>query len=128
MKKLVFLCIVLTAAIACQDSSSPTTPAVKHANVIMLEGPIFEDGYSLFEYKGRVKNTGEATASFAKIYIYVRKSDSSLLAQADSYVDDTELTPQETSAWDVLFWDEDHKIRDTMDSGKLTYELKWDED
>src|SRR4030042_4285289 len=109
---------------SCESPSSESVPVVKHANVIMLEGPLFEDGYSLFEYKGRLQNIGEATAKFTKVYVYVRKSDSTLIAQEDTYADDTDLVPQETTAWNVLLWDEDHAIRNSMEKHKLTYETK----
>jgi hypothetical protein len=129
MKRLFFLCIGLAALAACKNVTDALTPEpVKHANVIMLEGPIFEDGYIIFEYKGRLQNVGEVTAKFTKVYVYVRKSDNSLIAQEDTYADDTELVPQETTAWNVIFMDENHSIRDQMDKSKLTYEIKWDED
>lgn len=122
--KLLVIGLILLALISCKspESSEPE----KLANVVMIEGPIFEDGYTIFWYKGRVQNKGDATASFSKIYIYIRKSDNTLIAQEWSYVDDTDLTPSETSAWDVLFSDDSHSIRDAMDKSKTTYEIKWD--
>jgi len=128
MRRFCFLLIAITFLVACESpSSSEPEPPAKHANVVMLEGPLFEDGYLLFEYKGRLQNKGDATAKFTKVYVYVRKADNALIAQEDTYADDTDLIPQETTAWNVLFWDDTHSIRDQMDQGKLTYEIKWDE-
>ena len=127
MKHFFILCLSLAALTACKSPEDTNIPEPdKQANVIMLEGPLFEDGYTIFWYKGRVKNIGQATAEFAKIYIYCRKSDSTLIAQEWSYIDDTEIVPDETSAWDVLFSDDNHSIRDQMDKAKTTYEIKWD--
>jgi len=120
---IVYLCVTLWM-MSCKNPVSPA--AEKRANVIMLEGPIFEDGYTIFWYKGRVKNIGEANARFTRIYIYARKSDNTLLAQEWTYADDTDLAPQETSAWSVVFSDSSHVIRDQMDKSKMTYEIKWD--
>lgn len=120
---LLSLCVILLLS-SCESPTS--SEPEKAANVIMFEGPIFEDGYTIFWYKGRVKNVGNANADFGKIYVYVRKSDNSLIAQEWSYIDDTDLAPQETSAWDVLFSDDNHAIRDAMDKSKTTYEIKWD--
>jgi hypothetical protein len=93
----------------------------------LLEGPLFEDGYTIFWYKGRLQNIGQANAKFTKVYVYVRKSDNTLLAQEWTYADDDDLAPQETTAFDVLFSDDSHSIRDQMDKGKTTFEIKWDE-
>jgi len=109
--------------ISCKDIFAPEP---KKANVIVIEGPIFEDGYWIFQVKGRVQNKGDATAKFAKITIYIRDSAGSLLAQETSYIDDTDLAPNETSPWGVLFWDEDSAIRNNMNFSKTTWEIKWD--
>jgi SLAP domain-containing protein len=93
----------------------------------MIEGPIFEDGYTIFYVKGRVQNTGDNTAMFAQITIYIRNSSSGLLAQETTYIDDTELAPNETSPWDTIFSDSDGTMRSKMDFSKTTYEIKWDE-
>lgn len=111
------------------DGTSTKTCTIKVeaiANVIMIEGPIFEDGYSLFTYKGIVKNIGNKKAEWVKIYIYIRKSNGDLITFDYSYADDYELDPGETSPWDVLFWDPDKKIRNSMDKSKTTYEIKWE--
>ena len=132
MKKICLLCMGLIFWAACESSTSPPTPTpptppAKHAKVVVIEGPIFEDGYIIFWYKGRVRNDGEITAKFSKIYFYVRDSGNSLIAQEWTYIDDTDLVPAETSAFDIIFSDENHSIRDKMDKSKTTYEIKWDE-
>ena len=116
------ICLCL-GMISCKDIFAPEP---KKANVIVIEGPIFEDGYWIFQVKGRVQNKGDATAKFAKITIYIRDSAGSLLAQETSYIDDTDLAPNETSPWGVLFWDEDSAIRNNMNFSKTTWEIKWD--
>jgi hypothetical protein len=129
MKRIFLLCFSLIALFASCESpeSSEPTPVAKHAKVVVIEGPLFEDGYSIFWYKGRVRNDGEITAKFSKIYFYIRDSGNSLIAQEWTYIDDTDLVPAETSAFDVLFSDDGHSIRDRMDKSKTTYEIKWDE-
>ena len=125
MKKISWLLLGLSFIaffLACESITGPE----KKANVIMLEGPIFEDGYTIFYYKGRVKNIGTANAKFTKVYIYIRKSDNSLIAQEYTYVDDDDLAPNETSVFDVLISDSGRTIRDHMDKAKTTYEIKWD--
>lgn len=117
----VFISIILLAG--CESIMGPD----KKANVVMIEGPIFEDGYSIFFVKGRVQNKGDNTAMFAKVTIYIRNSSGNLIAQETTYVDDDELTPNETSPWDTLFSDSDKGTRNQMDFSKTTYEIKWDE-
>ena len=123
MKKVFLFYIALIFFSACNTP----TEAEKHANVILIEGPIFEDGYTIFFYKGRVRNDGEIAAKFSKIYFYIRDSGNNLLAQEWTFIDDDDLTPGETSAFDVLFSDDGHSIRDRKDDSKMTYEIKWDE-
>jgi hypothetical protein len=125
VKKSLLLLLAIAAIWTCKSSTtSPEAP--KTANVVMLEGPNFEDGYSIFWYKGRAQNKGTAAASYAKVYIYIRKTDSSLIAQEWTYLDDTDLQPGETTPFEVLFSDDDHSIRDHMDKSKTTSEFKWD--
>lgn len=127
MKKAFFLMVICLCLASCESPNSPEKEEVKlTANVIMIEGPVFEDGYTIFYYKGRVQNTGTASAKYAKIYVYLRKTDGSLIAQEYSYVDDTDLAPSETSPWDVIFSDGDKVKRGAMDKSKTTYEIKWD--
>lgn len=109
----------------CSSPSSSEPPA--KANVVMFEGPIYVEDELSFSYKGTVKNSGNKNAQFTKVYIYLRKSDNSLIDQEDTYVDDTDLAPQETSAWEWMWLDFDGSIRAKMDKTKTTFEIKWDE-
>lgn len=123
----ILIAVLCSLFFGCDKDSlfSPVTPT-KKARVVMIEGPIFVDGYSIFQYQGRVLNDGDATAKFTKVYIYLRHSDNSLIEQNYTYVDDTELAPGETAPWNVLFSDDDHAKRNAMDKSKTTYEIKWD--
>jgi len=117
---MICLCLI---SISCKDIFAPEP---KKANIVVIEGPIFEDSYIIFYVKGRVQNKGNAAAKFAKITIYIRDSSGGLIAQEWSYIDDTDLAPNETSPWEVLFWDDDRGIRNRMDFSKTTWEIKWD--
>ncbi|GEM_PF-750929 len=119
----VAVCLIICSQ-ACKSLLNPDEPAKPEANVVVIEGPIFEDGYTLFFVKGRVENSGNAAAKFSKITIYIRNSSSGLIAQDWTYVDDTDLQPNETSPFDVLFSDDNHSIRDKMDFSKTTWEIK----
>ena len=124
--KIISLSILLALLLPnCKSPAEPEQP--KHANVIMFEGPIYVEDELSFSYKGTVKNVGLITAKFAKVYIYLRKSDNSLIDKQDTYIDDTELLAQETSAWDWMWLDFDGTLRDKMDKNKTTFEIKWDE-
>ena len=123
MRRWAILGIVLFLALSGCGKDSILGPD-KKANVVMIEGPVFVDGYSIFQYQGRVRNDGDATAKFAKVYVYLRRSDNSLIEQGYSYIDDSDLAPGETSPWDVLFSDDDHVKRNIMDKSKMTYEIK----
>lgn len=104
------------------------SPLKKEANVVMLEGPIFENSAKIFYYKGRVQNKGGGKALWLKIYIYIRDSAGNLLAQEETYADDYELEPGKTSAWDVIFSYDEHSLRAAMDQTKTTYKIEWDEE
>lgn len=130
MKRLYLLCIGLIFLVRCESptsSPSPPPPPALHANVIMFEGPLFEEDEYSFYYKGRVKNIGNAEAKWIRIYVFIRKSDNTLISQDYTYADDYDLLPGETSAWDIMWLDFEHAIRDQMDKSKTTYEIKWDE-
>ena len=125
---MVFLAIAAGTTCDFQDSpTAPSTPrAVAPANVVIIEGPLFVDGYTIFYIKGRVQNQGKTRASFAKVTFYVRTSASVLLAQETSYIDDYDLDPDETAPFEVLFSDSGRAIRNAMDFSKTTWEIKWD--
>lgn len=108
--------------------TTTTTTIPVGANVIMTEGPIFIDGYSVFTYKGIVKNIGYAKAFYVKVYIYLRKTDGYLLDFDYAYIDSTDpphLNQNETSGWSILFSDSDHSKRNAMNKSKTTYSIQW---
>ena len=127
MKKLVILIVAVSLLMispACKNIFGPDDPET--ANVVLIEGPIFEDASFYFWVKGRVQNTGTITATFAKITIFIRDAAGTLLAQDWSYIDDTELVAGETSAFDVIIDDDGGGVRAAMDFSKTTWEIKWD--
>jgi hypothetical protein len=125
MRRFAFLFLILALFASCDVLKTITEPD-KKANVVMVEGPTFEDGSSGFLYKGRVQNQGDTTAGFTRVIIYIRNSSSALLKQAETNLVDVALEPNETSAWEVKFSDEDRTLRNSMDKAKLTYEIKWE--
>jgi len=129
MAKRLLCAVIMCLAMAGCGKDSPLEP-VKKANVVMIEGPIFVDDGNSFRYQGRVQNKGDATAKFAKLYVYLRRSDNSLLEQAYTNLGNLSsffsLAPAETAPWAIPFGDADHAIRDAMDRSKTTYEIKWD--
>jgi SLAP domain-containing protein len=120
---IVIIFLVIIFSFGCDSLFGPD----KKADVVMFEGPIFEDGYTIFYVKGRVKNQGDNTAEFTQITIYIRDSAGGLIAQETTYIDDNYLSPGNTSPWSVIFSDSEHNIRDQMDFDETTYEIKWDE-
>lgn len=127
MKKAFCLVVTCLCLAACESPNSPEKEEVKlTANVVMTEGPVFEDGYTIFYYKGSVKNIGTGPASYVKIYVFLRRTDGSLITQEYSYSDDYNLEPGESSPWDVLISDGDKAKRGAMDKSKTTFEIKWD--
>ncbi len=107
--------------------SVPSVPAVKHANVVFSEGPIMtQDDYTI-DFKGTVKNTGQRQADYVKIYIYIRMTDGTLIEQNYSYADDYNLAVNESSPWEVSFWDYERTLRSRANLSKTTYEIKWEE-
>ena len=91
--------------------------------VVFIEGPNFEDSVTIFRFTGRVKNTGDAKAMYVKIRISVFNAAGTLLAQNWNYCDDTELKAGETAGFEVLFKDEDGKIRASLDLSKTTSDI-----
>jgi hypothetical protein len=117
---------MILALFASCDVLKTITEPDKKANVVMVEGPAFEDSSASFLYKGRVQNQGDTTAGFTRVIIYIRNSSSALLKQAETNLVDVALEPNETSAWEVKFSDENRTLRDSMDQAKTTYEIKWE--
>jgi len=126
MRRWVILIAVLCIPFSRCGQDSLFAPT-KKANVVMIEGPVFVDGYSIFEYQGRVKNNGTATAMFTKVYVYLRRSNNSLIEQNFSFIADIDLASGEMAPWSVLFSDGNYAKRDAMDKSKTTYEILWNE-
>ena len=125
MRRFAFLFLILAFVASCDVFKTITEPD-KKANVVMLEGPAFEDGSSSFSYRGRVQNQGDTTAGFTRVIIYIRNSSSALLKQAETNLVDVALEPKESSNWEVIVPDADRVIRNGKDDSKLTYEIKWE--
>ena len=118
----VAVCLIICSQ-ACKSLLNPDEPAGRQT-LSLLKARSLRTATSLFFVKGRVENSGNAAAKFSKITIYIRNSSSGLIAQDWTYVDDTDLQPNETSPFDVLFSDDNHSIRDKMDFSKTTWEIK----
>lgn len=129
MKKLILLCVVVCLSLMGCNKSSPTSPdpPAPKANVIMHEGPLWRVSASgnLAYHYGIVKNIGNRTADYTKVYIYLYKSDGGLLLFEYTYADKTEIQPNDTSPWEVLWWYPD--IKDQFDPSKTKYEIEWSE-
>ena len=125
MRRFAFLFLILAFVASCDVFKTITEPD-KKANVVMTQGPTYEDRANDFTYKGTVQNQGDATAGFTRVIIYIRNSSSALLKQAETNFVDVALEPNETSAWEVKFSDENRTLRDSMDQAKTTYEIKWE--
>jgi len=125
MRKFAFLFLILAFFASCDVFKTITEPD-KKANVVMIEGPTFEDDSTSFAYKGRVQNQGDATAGFTKVTISIRNSSGSALSQKETNLTDVGLEPNEICAWEMTFADENRTLRDSMDKAKTTYEIKWE--
>jgi uncharacterized protein YcfL len=123
MKKLAFVCVILLAMVACKSSSDGNSGGT--ANVVMVEGPTFEEGDIFFQYRGMVKNTGAAQATQVKVYIFVYRADGTTIDQEWSLVDSQNLAPQATSTYLIRFSDDGRWIRNQMDHSKTNFEIDW---
>lgn len=99
----------------------------KYADIIMVEGPRFEEGDVTFSYVGTVQNIGQGKALYVRVYIELRNPNDVLLAQGYHLVDKTDLEAGESSVWTVTFDDENREIRDMMDESKTDYDITWSE-
>ncbi len=124
MKKLVIACAIILSIVACKSSDNGGGGGT--ANVVMVEGPTFEDGTIFFNYKGVIKNTGSAEAKDIRIYIFVYRQDGTTIDQEWSFADSRNLAPQATSPYTIRFSDDGSWIRDQMDQSKTNYEIRWD--
>jgi len=99
----------------------------KYGDVIMVDGPRYEDGTTTFSYVGTVRNNGQGKALYVRVYISLKNPDDALLAQGYMLVDKTDLEPGESSTWRVTFDDENLELRDLMDEAKTSYDITWTE-
>jgi hypothetical protein len=129
MKKITFSIVLITLSllIGCDSTKTRGLPTFSkpHADVIMLDGPTFEDDGYFFYYKGHVKNIGEEPAALANVSIYLYKNDGAELASEMAYVDNIKLEPGASSAWTVKFADDTHSIRDQLDKSRTQYKINW---
>lgn len=118
-KRAVFAALVclLLSAFGCESFFDPAV------TVVIIEGPTFQESIAIFGFTGRVKNTGDAKAMYVRIKISVFNAAGTLLAQNWDYCDDTELKAGETAAFEVVFLDEDGKIRASLDHSKTTADV-----
>jgi hypothetical protein len=100
----------------------------KFADVIMVDGPIYEDADETFSMIGTVQNIGDGKALFVRVYIELRNPGNAFLAQASHLVDRTDLEPGESSPYRVSFEDADYNLRDLMDISLTRYDITWSED
>jgi hypothetical protein len=124
MKKLALVCVIILSIVACKSSSDGNGGGTP--NVVMVEGPTYEEGDIFFQYKGMVKNTGTAQANGVKVYIFVYRADGTTIDQEWSLVDSQSLASQATSTYTIRFSDDGRWIRNQMDHSKTNYEIKWD--
>lgn len=123
MKKWTIAGFILLALVACKSSSDGNGGG--SANVVMVEGPAYEEGDIWFHYKGMVKNTGSAQANQVKVYIFVYRADGTTIDQEWSLTDTQSLASQATSTYTIRFSDDGRWIRNQMDHSKTNYEIKW---
>jgi len=110
-----------------QVTKSCNVEVINGADVVMTDGPKWKETNWTFSYFGIVINNGTWKAEFVKIYIYLYKTNGDLLDYDYSYVDKTDLDPGEQSPWEVMWWDDDKKIRNQIDKSKTKYEIEWSE-
>jgi len=97
------------------------------ARVVMISGPTWKEDDWSFTYFGKVKNRGQWTASFTKIYISLYNKNGGLITTDYCYCDKTEIKPGATSNWDLRFSDSDESLRKKVDKSKTKCEIEWSE-
>jgi hypothetical protein len=123
MRSKIFLALTICSVLVSCDLFN----SKKYADVIMVDGPRYEEGNATFSYTGTVRNIGEGKALFVRISMELRNPDDILLAQGNQLVDKTDLEPGESSTWRIIFDDADREIRDLMDESKRSYDITWRE-
>jgi hypothetical protein len=122
-RKFLLAALVCLAVVSC-DLFNPK----KFADVVMTEGPRYEDGGTSFSFVGTVRNVGEGKALFVRVYIDLKNPNGDFLAQGYHLVDKQDLEFGESSTWRVTFEDEDFELRDLMDESRTTYDISWREE
>jgi len=125
MKKSVLFAVLvglLLSASGCDSILNPT----KVVKLEIVEGPTFQNGSMMFGLTGRVKNTGEKTAMYARIVFNLYDSSGNFLIQDWNYLEDSKLEEGEISTFEVLFADEDGTIRAKLDMSKTAASFYWD--
>ena len=124
MKRKILLVMLVCLAVVSCDLFNPK----KFADVIMVEGPKYEDAVTSFSYIGTVRNVGGGKALFVRVYIDLKNPNGDLLAQGYCLVAKQDLESGESSSWQVTFNDEDFELRDLMDNARTSYDITWRED
>jgi hypothetical protein len=119
----IFLVLGLCLTVFSCDIFNPK----KFADVILVDGPRYEDEDKSFSFTGTVRNIGDGKALFVRVYIDLFNPNNEFLAQSQILVDKTDLDPGESSAWRVTFDDEGRLLRDLMDESKTNYDITWTE-
>ena len=114
----VFVTILGLASVGCKPDPVP--------KIVLIEGLNLDVSVSMFRVTGRIQNQGGGKAMYTRVKIYIRDAAGNILAYNWNYCDDTTLEAGETAGFEVLFWDEDGKLRDKMDFSKSTYEFAYD--
>jgi len=105
--------------------STKKTTHIAKAEVIKVSSPIYKDrGEPGFEYSGVVKNVGNKSVMYVKIYVYLYDSTGNLLSAEWFAADKSPLEPNEQSPWSGTFPDEDRKIRKKLDKSRTKIEIE----
>lgn len=123
MKRKFLLAVLLCFILVSCDIFNPQ----KFADVVMVDGPRYQDGDTVFSYTGVVRNVGDGKATWVRIYIDLRNPNGDLLAQSYNLADTSDLEPGATSTWTVTFNDESRDLRDLMDESRTSYDITWSE-
>ena len=122
--KIIVTLLVCLVLVSC-DLFNPKKPG----NVVVIEGPTWEDAGDSFSLVGRVQNIGEGRALSVKIFVSFFDTENNPLITAYDVVDKINLDPGETSPFSIDVNDPDYEIRDLMDPTNTTYDISWsDED
>ncbi len=124
MKRKILLAVLVCLAVVSCDLFNQK----KFADVIMAEGPKYEDGGTSFSFVGTVRNVGGGKALYVRVYIDLKNPNGDLLAQGYCLVEKQDLESGESSPWQLPFEDADFELRDLMDNSRTSYDITWRED